>query len=419
MSANYGESEEKQTLGAGLLADYKPQEGIYDELVDPAGRIRPRWLPVLEAFARMERGERQSLRENAERMLRDNGVTFVAQGDSDRKGRPWRLDLFPMLIGPDEWQSIEAGLSQRARLLNEVLVDLYGEQRAIKARVLPPGMVFGNSQFLRPCATVPVRENLHLHFLAFDLARAPDGKWWVLSDRTDTPSGAGYALENRVVLSHCLPDLFAAQNVRRQARFFWAFNDHFLGLAGHDEPLAVFLSRGPSKRTYFEHAYLARYLGYNIVEGSDLTVRDDRVYIKTVEGLKHVDLIMRSVRAEMCDPLELRTDSLIGVPGLLQAARAGRITIGNALGSGLIESDAFLSFLPSLSKFFLNEDLLIPSVATWWCGQDREKSYVMDNLDSLIVRRISSTRSMLLRLSFSVCFLLYERYIICFLETGT
>lgn len=395
MSANYREPKSEQTLGAGLLTEYTPRAGIYDELIDAAGQVRTRWHSVLEAFARMTPDERKMLRENSERMLRENGVTFVAQGDEDRIGRPWQLDLFPMLIGPEEWRSLEQGLSQRARLLNEMLVDLYGEQRALKGGVLPPAMIFGNPQFLRPCVGLPVRENQHLQFLAFDLARAPDGRWWVLSDRSETPSGAGYALENRVVMSHCLPDLFASQNVRRQASFFRAFNDHFLGLAGRDEPTAVFLTRGPTKRTYFEHAYLARYLGYSIVEGSDLTVRDDRVYLKTVDGLKHVDLIMRSVRADMCDPLELRTDSLIGVPGLLQAARAGKVAIGNALGSGLVESDAFLSFLPSLSKLFLNEDLLIPSVATWWCGQEREKRYVLDNLDSLIVRRISSTRSLL------------------------
>jgi uncharacterized circularly permuted ATP-grasp superfamily protein/uncharacterized alpha-E superfamily protein len=256
-------------------------------------------------------------------------------------------------------------------------------------------MVFGSSQFLRPCANISVRKNQHLQFIAFDMARGPDGRWWVLSDRTETPSGAGYALENRIVLSQCLPELFTSQHVKRQASFFRAFNEHFMQLAGTEAPSAVFLSRGPSKRTYFEHAYLARYLGYTIAEGSDLTVRDDRVYLKTVEGLKPVDLIMRSVRAEMCDPLELRTDSLIGVPGLVNAARSGRVAIGNALGSGLVESDALLSFLPNLCKYYLGEELALPSVATWWCGQQREREYVLDNLDELIIRRISTTRSVL------------------------
>ncbi|HSG65648.1 MAG TPA: circularly permuted type 2 ATP-grasp protein, partial [Gammaproteobacteria bacterium] len=199
----------------------------------------------------------------------------------------------------------------------------------------------------------------------------------------------------RVVTSRCLPEIFASQNVRRHANFFRAFNDHFLSLAGKDEPIAVFLSRGPSKLTYFDHAYLARYLGHNIVEGSDLTVRDDRVYLKTIEGLRQVDLIVRTVRSDMTDPLELRPDSMIGVPGLLQAARAGTVTIGNRLGSGLVESAAFLSFLPSLSRFLLGEELAIPSVATWWCGQEHERRYVLEHLDELLVRRISTTRSVL------------------------
>ena len=182
--------------------------------------------------------------------------------------------------------------------------------------------------------------------------------------------------------------------MRRLASFFRAFAEHFLSLSSRDQPLAVYLSPGPTQQNYFEHAYLARYLGFSVVEGSDLTVRDDRVYLKTVEGLKPVDLIMRRISAEMCDPLELRTDSMVGVPGLLQAARAGRVTIANALGSGLVESDALLSFLPTLSQFFLGEELEIPSVATWWCGQEREREYVLNHLDELIVRRISVSRNL-------------------------
>jgi uncharacterized circularly permuted ATP-grasp superfamily protein/uncharacterized alpha-E superfamily protein len=324
-------------------------------------------------------------------LLLENGVTFAAQGDRD-SGRPWRLDLFPLLIEPSEWNVIERGVIQRAKLLNRLLVDLYGEQRILKNKLLPPGLVFGNSQFLRPCTSVKARDDLHLHFVAFDLARSADGRWWVLSDRTQAPSGAGYALENRVVSSQCLPELFAEHNVRRLASFFRSFSERFLSLSDRDQPQAVYLSPGPSKQNYFEHAYLARYLGFSVVEGSDLTVRDDRVYLKTVEGLKPVDLIMRRVSAELCDPLELKTDSFVGVPGLLQAARAGKVTIGNALGSGLVESDAFLSFLPALSRFFLDEDLALPSVATWWCGQQLERDYVLAHLDELVVRPVHSAR---------------------------
>ena len=395
MSATTSQTSDAIASARELLAAYAASPGTYDAVVDADGSIRPLWRPVLDALTGMTDTDRARIRDTAERMLADNGVTFVAQDDEDSKLRPWRLDLLPMLIAENEWQILEAGLIQRAQLLNEILGDLYGPQRALREGILPPSLVFGNLHFLPACSNMPVRGDVHLHFIAFDVARAPDGRWWVLSDRTEVPSGAGYALENRVVASRCLPELFEGQNVRRHASFFQAFNDHFLGLAGKDEPLAVFLSRGPSKVTYFDHAYLARYLGHNIVEGSDLTVRDDRVFLKTIEGLRPVDLILRTVRSDMCDPLELRADSMIGVPGLLQAARAGTVTIGNRLGSGLVESAAFLSFLPSLSRFFLGEDLGVPSIATWWCGQDKEKQHVLEHLDELLIRRISTTRSML------------------------
>jgi uncharacterized circularly permuted ATP-grasp superfamily protein/uncharacterized alpha-E superfamily protein len=383
-------------LLASLLGSYASRPGCFDELIGADGAVRPVWRGVLDAFARMQPGERSEARELANRLLSENGVTFVASDDAGSHIRPWQLDLLPMLIAPDEWQTLEAGLIQRASLLNRLLGDLYGAQRVLADRVIPPSIVFANRQFLRPCVGVNVRDDLHLHFIAFDVARSPDGRWWVLSDRSEAPAGAGFALENRVVTSRCLPELFASQNVRRQANFFRSFNDSFLGMSNQDDPIAVYLTRGPGKSTFFEQAYLARYLGYHVVEGSDLTVRDDRLFVKTVEGLKPVDLILRTIRSEMCDPLELRGDSLIGIPGLLQAVRAGSLTIANALGSGLVESDAFLSFLGSLSRYYLSEDLLLPSVATWWCGQEREREYVLANLDNLIIRRISTTRSLLL-----------------------
>jgi uncharacterized circularly permuted ATP-grasp superfamily protein/uncharacterized alpha-E superfamily protein len=376
-----------------LLDSYQPSTSAFDELTAGSGQVRPRWQPVLEAFAAMGVDTRQAAQDKAQRLMVENDVTFAALDDRDTS-RQWRLDLFPLVLAPDEWSVIERAVVQRTVLLNRLLGDLYGAQRVLKERLLPPGLVFGNRQFLRPCTSVAVRDDLHLNFVAYDLARAADGRWWVVSDRTQAPSGAGYALENRVVSSQCLPELFAQRNVRRLASFFRAFSERFLSLSPREQPHAVFLSPGPSKQNYFEHAYLARYLGFGFVEGSDLTVRDDRVYLKTVEGLKRIDLIMRRIDSELCDPLELRTDSLIGVPGLVQAARAGKVTIGNALGSGLVESDSFLSFLPSLSKHFLDEELAMPSLATWWCGQERERRYVLDHLDELVVRRVSSSRSL-------------------------
>jgi uncharacterized circularly permuted ATP-grasp superfamily protein/uncharacterized alpha-E superfamily protein len=378
-----------------LLGNYAPDPGRFDELLNPDGSIRAAWEPLLRFFASQSTEERQASADRLERALRDNHVTFVAQDDTVRAHRPWPLDSFPFLIPPAEWQALEKGLLQRARLLNEILVDLYGDRRIVNEGRLPAGALFGTPQFLRPCSRIELRDNHHVHFLAFDVGRSPDGRWWVLSDRTEAPSGAGYALENRIVTSRCLPDLFEEHNVQRHAGFFRAFSDHFLNLAAREEPLAVFLSRGPHKHTYFEHTYLARYLGFPVAEGSDLAVRDDRLFLKTVEGLRPVDLVMRSIRSEMCDPLELKADSSYGVPGLLQAARAGNVVVGNSLGSGVVESAAFLSFLPALCRFYLDEELALPSVATWWCGQKPARDHVIANLDSLVVRQISTTRSLL------------------------
>jgi uncharacterized circularly permuted ATP-grasp superfamily protein/uncharacterized alpha-E superfamily protein len=395
MSASTNISEDTIGLVRDLLAHYKLRSGVYDELLEPDGSIKPTWQPLIAHFATLGPEELRAAKTGLERILQESHVTFVAQDENESTSRPWRLDLFPFLISPSEWRFLEQGLIQRATLLNQILVDLYGEQRVLNEGKLPSGLVFGSGQFLRPCSNLRVRRDQHLYFLAFDVARSPDGQWWVLSDRTEAPSGAGYTLENRIVTSRSLPELFVQQNVQRHASFFRAFNEHFMSMAERDEPHAVFLSRGPAKRTYFEHAYLARYLGYTIVEGSDLAVRNERLYLKTVQGLRPIDLVMRTVRSEMCDPLELRTDATSGVPGLLQAVRAGRVVFGNALGSGLVESDAFLSFLPMLCRYYLGEDLTIPSVATWWCGQDSAREYVLANLEELVVRRISSTRSLL------------------------
>jgi len=220
------------------------------------------------------------------------------------------------------------------------------------------------------------------------LGRSPDGKWWVLADRTQAPSGAGYAWENRTVVSRILPDQIRACNIQRLGRFFRRQREMLFSLAppGRSHPTIVLLTPGPHNETYFEHAYLARHLGFPLIEGADLTVRDRRVFLKTIEGLQPVDVILRRVDDSFCDPLELRGDSFLGVAGLVEATRAGNVTVANALGAGLMESPAFLAFLPSLCRHLLGEELLMPSIATWWCGQAEELRYVTDHLDSLIIK---------------------------------
>ena len=377
-------------LGEGSVSmdTYLPTPGTFDELVGPDGQIRSHWQDLLSHVLSLSEPEYRHARETAARILHDNGVTYLAQEGTKQASRPWQLDLFPLLISQEEWKFLEEGLIQRAHVLNHILVDLYGLQRLLKEKKIPPPLVYGNPQFLPQCHGISVPDGTFLHFLAFDLARSPDGQWWVLRDKAEAPSGMGYALENRLVVSRSLPALLSQNSIQPLSSFFQTFSDDFLHLANRDDPRAVVLAPGPQYAVYFEHAYLARFLGYPLVEGEDLTVRDDRVFLKTVEGLKPIDLVLRRVHSELCDPLELRTNSDLGVPGLLQAVRAGHVTMANALGSGLVESESLLSFLPGLCHFLFGENLKLPSVATWWCGQEAERKYVLDNLGELLIRKV-------------------------------
>lgn len=379
----------------GLLMNYRADIGGYDEMLGPDGEVRAHWRPFLDAIGSMARPSVEHMWDTAQRLIRENGTTYNVYDETDDAAHPWRLDPAPYLISPTDWRTLETGLIQRARLLNAIVEDIYGEQRLMRDGSLPAALVYGNRNFLRPLHGVRPRGDVHLHVLAFDLARAPDGAWWVLSDRAQAPSGAGYALENRVVLSRTAPELFRKMRVHRIAGFFQAMRDGLLSLAQADTPLVVLLTPGPRNATYFEHAYLARYLGFPLVEGADLTVRDNNVYLKTLDGLKKVDLILRRVDGDYSDPLELRAESLLGVPGLVETIRAGNVIIANSLGSGVIESDALMAFYPGLSQRLLGETLSIPSIATWWCGQRQEQDYVIDNLDALAIRPAFARTSIL------------------------
>lgn len=372
-----------------LFDGYQPLGGAYDEMVAAPGVLRPHCEGFARSLEALGQNEFASRLEGAKRTIRENGVTYNIYGDPEGVDRPWDLDMVPLLISPGEWARLETGLVQRTTLLNLILADLYGPQTLLDAGLLPPSLVFSNPAFLRPCHGIRVPHGIHLHLHAVDLARSPDGQWWVLADRTQAPSGAGYALENRIVISRSLPETFRDCQVQRLASFFRAQRDGLTMLAPsqRDQPKVVLLTPGPYNETYFEHAYLARYLGFTLVEGGDLMVRDRRVFIKTLDGLEPVDVIFRRLDDSFCDPLELRSDSSLGVAGLVEAARAGHVTIANALGSGVIETAAIMAFLPGLCRHLLGEDLMLPSVATWWCGQPKELQHVLEHLDHLVAKR--------------------------------
>ena len=364
----------------GCLASYSAEPGRYDELLDAAGELRPHWRALIDRIAGVDaRASARRALDLTRRLIVENGVTYNVYADPQGADRPWALDPIPLVLTSAEWRGIESGLAQRARLLNALLADLYGPQRLLAEGVVPPQLVFGHPNFLWPCLNVTPREGKWLHIYAADLARAPDGQWWVMADRTQAPSGAGYALENREILEQVLPDSFAELRTRRIGGFFGELRDHL-----HEG--GVILTPGPFNETYFEHAYLARQLGLPLVEGTDLTVRDDTVYLKTVGGLRRVHTILRRLDDDYCDPLELRSDSALGVAGLLGAVRAGRVQLANALGTGVLESAAWLGFLPKVAARLLGETLELPTLATWWCGEGPALEYVLSHLDQLVIK---------------------------------
>jgi uncharacterized circularly permuted ATP-grasp superfamily protein/uncharacterized alpha-E superfamily protein len=375
-----------------LLHDYPPSASIYDEMLGSGSVLRPHWQKLIKSFEQLGVNELSARRENASRVLRENGVTYNIYGNEHGLGRPWSLDLVPLVLPPEEWRMIEEGVAQRTRLLNLVLGDLYGKQQLLRDGTLPPALVYANPAFLRPCHGIVPTENLFLFLHAVDLARAADGRWWVLSDRTQAPSGAGYALENRNVLSRVLPEEFRQLRIERMTHFFQLMGDKLRSMPSRasGQPNIVLLTPGPYNETYSEHVYLARHLGFPLVEGADLTVRDRRVFLKTLEGLQAVDVIIRRADDTFCDPLEFRFDSMLGVPGLVEAARAGQVVIANALGSGAVETPALAAFLPGLCRRLFGEELKLPSLATWWCGQEKEFSYVRENLDKLVIKQALS-----------------------------
>jgi uncharacterized circularly permuted ATP-grasp superfamily protein/uncharacterized alpha-E superfamily protein len=368
-----------------LVSGYRPLPGIFDEMMDADGRVRAHWQPFLAMLGALGSDEINRRFAAADRYLRDSGVFYRVYEDAAGIERPWPLSHLPLIIEPGEWRQLVAGLTQRAQLLEAVLADCYGSATLTREGRLPAAVIAGNPEFLRPLVGVAPPGGAHLRFYAVDVGRGADERWWVLGDRTQAPSGAGYAIENRLALSRAIPDIYRTTQVERVAAFFQALQAEIFALNHRDDARACLLTPGPMNETYFEHAYLARYLGLLLVEGEDLSVEDDGVFIRTVSGLRRTEVLLRRIDADFADPLELNAASRLGVPGLLQAVRDGKITIINSLGAGLVEARAMLAFLPALAPVVLGAELKMPNVATWWLGSAATREQMLGRFDTMVI----------------------------------
>lgn len=378
----------------------------YDEMLDSAQQPRDHWRALLAQLANEAPSTMQHRLHTMQRQVRENGVTYNVYADPQGSQRPWALDILPLILSQQEWQQIEAAVMQRAGLMNRILQDIYGAQNLITEGLLPAPLIYGNPGYLRPCHGILQGQQIALHNYAVDLARTPGGQWVVVGERTQAPSGAAYALENRNIIARAFPDVYRELKVRDLTGFFSTLRDsldHWGRMAAaygqgsrplrdSEQPLMVLLTPGPYNETYSEQSYLARYLGFALVEGNDLTVRNGMVWMKTLSGLQRVHVVLRRLDDDFCDPLELRADSTLGVVGLTEAARRGNVVLANSLGTNVLESGALLGYLPRLCEHVLGEKLKMPSVGTWWCGEPEARAHVLANLDSLVIKSAHTHR---------------------------
>lgn len=377
---------------AHLLGDYRVLPGIADELLDFQGNIRPVWYPLLQHLARLGADELDLALNRADQYLRDGGVYFRQYGKEGSTERDWPLSHIPLMIEQAEWEVIAAGLADRADLLERMMADFHGENRLVAEGLLPPALLAANPEWLRPAVGIRPRGGYFLRHVAFDIGRGPDGNWWVLGDRTQAPSGAGFALETRMATNRAFSALMHESNVMRLAGFFRRFRDALEALRETGKGRVAILTPGPLNDTFFEHAYIARYLGFTLMRGADLTVENDRLMVRTVSGLMPVDVLWRRLDSGWADPLELEEGSQIGTPGMLNALRAGSCTVINALGSGVLEARAMMAFTPHIAEYLTGKPLALPNIATWWCGDEQAREYAIANAGRMTIDSAMSTR---------------------------
>lgn len=380
------------TTKTSWFNNYDTQKGN-DEMYSLNNGMKPYWNKLLTEFDTLGVTGLTARQRDIDWLLSENGVTYNVYNDPKGMHRPWNLNVVPFMLHQNEWTTVEAGLKQRAELLNLVLKDVYGERKLIKNGIVPYEVIYGHRGFLRQCSGMEIKLEKFLSIYAADLCRGTDGRLWVVNDRTEAPSGMGYALENRSTTSRILSDMYADMKVKRLSGFFQEFNQMLIDAAPgkKENPTIVILTPGSHNETYFEHAYMASFLGYPLVQGNDLVVRDGFLWMKSLQGLKQIDVVLRRVDDAFTDPLELREDSHLGVAGLLDVVRRKNVAVINPIGSGVIENPGLIPFMPAIAKYFLKEELKLPQIASWWCGQEKERNYVLEHISELVIKRIDRT----------------------------
>ncbi|QKF68588.1 circularly permuted ATP-grasp type 2 domain-containing protein [Arcobacter venerupis] len=368
-------------------------ESSYDEMFDTKCNIKPHWDDIVKGLEEAGIKQLEQKQLEIDWKLEDNGVTYNIYNDPEGNNRRWNLDPIPLALTSTEWEEVSRGLKQRAKLLNLIFKDLYTEQRLIKEGIVPAEIIFAHKSFIPEVFNFENKDYYSMRFYAADISRGPDGKFWVINDRTQSPSGLGYAIENRLTMNSISNDLYPNVEILKMAKFIEGFKTMLKSLSSsnQDNPLIVLLTPGPLNETYFEHSYISSFLDLTLVQGEDLLVKNNQLWLKSLNGLRKVDTLIRRVDSQYCDPLELRNDSHLGVAGLVNVIRKNNLSMINPIGVGILENIGLNPFMKNIAKFLLNEELILPQIATWWCGQKKELKFVLENIKNLIIKKIDRT----------------------------
>ncbi|MBI1339852.1 circularly permuted type 2 ATP-grasp protein [bacterium] len=366
-------------------------EGFYDELIQPNGRPRKEALPLIQQINALPPKELRRRQKAAEHALYQQGITFSVYGDKKGTEKIFPFDIVPRIVPSKEWKTLEAGLKQRIEALNLFIDDIYNDQKILKDGVVPRDLVLSSECFLKECVGLSPPKGIWIHITGTDLVRDGDGEFYVLEDNLRCPSGISYVLQNRAIQKHTFPNAFQEMRVRPVSNY----GDHLYETLRHaapegvEKPTVVVLTPGIYNSAYYEHSFLAQQMGVMLAQGSDLAVRDDKVYLRTTTGFQRVDVIYRRIDDAFLDPLVFRKDSLLGVPGIMDCFRKGNVTLANAPGTGIADDKAVYAYVPQIIRYYLGEDAITANVPTFICDDEKQRKHVLENLDSLVVKAVN------------------------------